>query len=46
MGELIMTITYPLNELTDMATSRGLEITPELIALLDDAYQLGYGDAY
>lgn len=38
--------TYPMSELTEMATAKGLELTPELIALLNDAYELGYEDAY
>ena len=39
-------ITYPICELTDMATAKGLELTPELIALLNDAYELGVSDTY
>ena len=38
--------TYPMSELTDMATAKGLTITPELIALLNDAYELGVTDTY
>ena len=38
--------TYPLSELTDMATAKGFDVTPELIALLNDAYQLGVEDTY
>ena len=38
--------TYPMSELTDMAIAKGLELTPELIALLNDAYELGVEDTY
>ena len=37
---------YPLTELLDMAIAKGLEITPELTAILSDAYELGVQDTY
>lgn len=33
-------------ELQDMITEQGFEVTPELLALVQAAYDLGYDDAY
>lgn len=32
------------NELEDMIIERGFEVTPELVALLQEAYDLGYDE--
>ena len=38
--------TYPSTELVALATAQGFEVTPELIALLTSAYELGVEDTY
>jgi hypothetical protein len=44
MGELIM--MYPMDTLADMAKDNGFTATPELIELLNKAYELGVEDTY
>ena len=37
---------YPMDTLADMATAQGFTATPELIELLNKAYELGVEDTY
>ena len=38
--------TYPATVLAEIALTKGFDLTPELIALLDEAYELGVKDTY
>jgi len=38
--------TYPNDELAEMASAYGFTATPELIELLNKAYELGVEDTY
>jgi hypothetical protein len=38
--------TYPNTELADIASAYGFTVTPELIEMLNKAYELGVEDTY
>lgn len=38
--------TYPDIELVEMANAKGFTVSPELISLLTQAYELGVEDTY
>jgi hypothetical protein len=38
--------TYPNTELAEIASAYGLTVTPEIIEMLNKAYELGVEDTY